>query len=126
MTPWSKPIRCFRDLRYRGGNASSTRIPAMEKIAQLQVDNALLFESVNNALKLLGDQYMARVYTNAAKRFHLADWDASILRKLSTLESIYDKITERVASQRMELLEWIIIVLIALSIVVTLPGIAGK
>ncbi|GIX44206.1 MAG: hypothetical protein KatS3mg130_0614 [Candidatus Sumerlaea sp.] len=99
---------------------------AMEKIAQLQVDNALLFESVNNALKLLGDQYMARVYTNAAKRFHLADWDASILRKLSTLESIYEKITERVASQRMELLEWIIIVLIALSIVVTLPGIAGK
>jgi len=28
--------------------------------AQWQVDSAILFEGVNNALKLLGDQYLAR------------------------------------------------------------------
>lgn len=86
------------------------------RIAQLQVDSALLFEHVTNTLKLLGDQYLARVYRLASQRFHLEAWDASILRKLQTLESIYGKMSDRAGNRRMELLEWIIIVLIALSI----------
>jgi hypothetical protein len=85
-------------------------------IAQLQVDSALLFERVTNTLKLLGDQYLARVYRLVSQRFHLEAWDASILRKLQTLESIYDKMSNRATTRRMEVLEWIIIVLIAISI----------
>jgi hypothetical protein len=85
-------------------------------IAQLQVDGALLFERVTNTLKLLGDQYLARVYRLASHRFHLEAWDASILRKLETLESIYGKMSDRATTRRMEVLEWIIIVLIAVSI----------
>jgi hypothetical protein len=85
-------------------------------IAQLQVDSALIFERVTNTLKLLGDQYLARVYRLVSQRFHLEAWDASILRKLQTLESIYGKMSDRAGTRRMEVLEWIIIVLIALSI----------
>jgi hypothetical protein len=88
----------------------------LRRVAQMQVDNAMLFEGVNNVLKLLGDQYLARVYRLASQRFHLAEWDASILRKLHTLESIYTKIADRATNRRMETLEWIIIVLIAVSI----------
>jgi hypothetical protein len=88
-------------------------------IAQLQVDSALLFERVTNTLKLLGDQYLARVYRLVSQRFHLEDWDASILRKLETLESIYGKMSDRAGTRRMELLEWIIIVLITISIAVS-------
>jgi hypothetical protein len=95
----------------------------LQEISQWQVDSAILFEGVNNALKLLGDQYLARLYRMVAERFHLAEWDASILRKLDTLESIYQKISDRVATRRMEVLEWIIIVLIAVSIV--LPFVSG-
>lgn len=94
-------------------------------IAQLQVDSALLFERVTNTLKLLGDQYLARVYRLVSQRFHLEAWDASILRKLQTLESIYGKMSDRAATRRMEVLEWIIIMLIALSIVVSLPPLGG-
>lgn len=98
----------------------------MRRIAQLQVDSAILFERVTNALKLLGDQYLARVYRLASKRFHLARWDESIMRKLQTLDSIYGKMSDRAASRRMELLEWIIIILIAVSIVISfLPGSPG-
>ena len=85
-------------------------------IAQLQVDSALLFERVTNTLKLLGDQYLARVYRLVSQRFHLEAWDASILRKLQTLESIYGKMSDRAGTRRMEVLEWIIIILITLSI----------
>jgi hypothetical protein len=89
---------------------------AMRRVAELQVDNAILFEGVNNTLKLLGDQYLARLYRLVNRRFHLDEWDASILRKLQTLESIYEKISDQAANRRMEILEWVIIILIAASI----------
>lgn len=110
---WHLPFtgRVRRDLRRLSGH---------------QMDAALLFEQVNNTLKLIGDQYLARVYRVAAQRFHLSDWDTSILRKIQTLESVYEKLTDHHVQWRMEVLEWIIIVLIAISIVLPfLPG-AGK
>ena len=98
----------------------------LRRIGQLQVDNAVLFEGVNNALKLLGDQYLARVYRLVSERFHLAEWDASILRKLQTLESIYQKLSDQSANRRTEALEWIIIALIAAEILIPfVPGLVG-
>jgi len=95
------------------------------RIAQLQVDGALLFERVTNTLKLLGDQYLARVYRLVSQRFHLEAWDASIMRKLQTLESIYSKMSDRAGTRRMELLEWIIIILIAVSIALSIFPLSG-
>jgi hypothetical protein len=92
----------------------------LRAVAQLQVDNATLFEGVNNSLKLLGDQYLARIYRLVSRRFHLDDWDASILRKLQTLESIYQKMSDQAATRRMELLEWVIIILFVFSLVLEL------
>jgi hypothetical protein len=86
------------------------------RVAQLQVEGAILFEEINNSLKLLGDQHLARVYRLTSQRFHLNDWDAAVRRKLDTLESIYQKLADRRSSSRMEFLEWIIILLIAVSI----------
>ena len=93
--------------------------PDLRRLARLQLDSAILFEQVTNALKLVGDQYLARVYSLASRRFHLAEWDASITRKLQAIDSIYGKLADRAATRRMEALEWIIIVLIALSIVLS-------
>jgi hypothetical protein len=96
----------------------------LRDISQWQVDSAILFEGVNNVLKLLGDQYLARLYRLAAQRFHLTEWDASILRKLEILEGIYQKISDQVVSRRMEVLEWIIIMLFVISII--LPFVSQK
>lgn len=97
----------------------------MRRIALLQTDSALLFEGVNNALKLVGDQYLARVYRLAAQRLHLPDWDASILRKLEVLESLFGKLNDFQTSRRLEILEWIIIILIAVSILLPfIPGVS--
>lgn len=92
----------------------------LRRVAELEMDNSLLFESVNNALKLLGDQYLSRLYRLAAARLHLPDWDSSILRKLRTLESIYAKLNDLHSARRMELLEWVVIILIATEIVLSL------
>ncbi len=93
------------------------------KIARLQVDSALLYEAVENALKLLGDQYLARVYSLASTKFHLSEWNSSIRRKLDTLDSIYQKLSDGAAQRRSEALEWTIIALVLIEV---LMGIGDK
>ena len=91
----------------------------LRALAELQADSALLFEGVNNALKLVGDQYLARVYHLISKRLHLPEWDASILRKLGTLDSIYQKRNDFQTSRRLETLEWIVVILIAVEVMLS-------
>jgi hypothetical protein len=93
----------------------STRAADLSLVSQLQADAAVLFEGVDNALKLLGDQYLARLYRVASERFHLPQWDVAIERKLRLLDGIYEKLSSRAASRRFEVLEIVIIVLIAVS-----------
>jgi hypothetical protein len=96
---------------------------AVRRFAELQMDSALLFEGVNNAIKLIGDQHLARVYVIASDRLNLPTWDASVLRKLGVAESVYQKLSDAAGAKRMEILEWIIIVLILVSIVMPFLGI---
>jgi hypothetical protein len=97
----------------------------LDRIAELEADAAVLFERVTNALKLVGDQYLSRLYTLVSGRLHLGDWDASIVRKLQTIGGIYQKLADRATARRLEVLEWIIILLIAISILLPfLPGFA--
>ena len=91
---------------------------ALERVARRQIDAALLFEHVRNAPKLLGDQYLARVYEHAARRFRLLDWNDALHRKLDVLGTIYERLRDRAAIVRAELLEWIVIVLIFVSILI--------
>jgi hypothetical protein len=95
----------------------STRAEDLGMVSELQADAAVLFEGVDNALKLLGDQYLARLYRVASERFHLPQWDAAIERKLRVIDGIYEKLASRAASRRFEVLEVVIIVLIAISTV---------
>jgi uncharacterized Rmd1/YagE family protein len=71
-------------------------------------------------VKLVGDRFLGRVYQAAAQRFHFADWDRSITRKLRVMEGIYEKLTDRTSARRFEVLEWIIILLIAFEVVMGL------
>jgi len=89
----------------------------VRRVARYQVDGAILFERISNALKVFGEEYLSRVYRLTAERLQLAAWDASALRKLGTLESIYGKLTDEATARRLEILEWIIVLLIAVSIV---------
>jgi hypothetical protein len=102
-------------LRFPGSPGNELR-----RVAQMQVDGAILFERVGNAIKLLGDQYLARVYRQASQRFRLPEWNSSILRKLDTIDSIYQKAHDHSMGLRMEVLEWIVILLIAFEIVLSL------
>ncbi len=89
----------------------------LREFASVQTDAVVTFEGVNNAIKLLGNQYLARVYRLAAGRLDLPAWHSSVQRKLAATDSVYQKLSDAVSIRRMEVLEIIIIVLIAVSIV---------
>lgn len=88
----------------------------MRRISELQIESAVLFERITNGLKLMGDAFQAQVFRVATKKMGLSSWDASISRKLETIESIYQKISDAEGSRRMELLEIVIIILFLISI----------
>lgn len=89
----------------------------LRRLAELQTDAATLFDAVGNSFKLVGDPFLARLYRVAAHQLRLEEWDTSIRRRLATAESVYSRITEFHTSRRMEILEWIIIILIAFEVV---------
>lgn len=92
----------------------------LDHVARIQADNALLHEGIDNALKLFGDDYLARLHATAARRFHFADWGLSIQRKLAVLRTVHQSLSDLAAHRRSEALEWIIILLIAVDIVLYL------
>ena len=105
--------------RRRGWLAGlALRSETLRRLVRSQADFAILFEGVHNPLALTGDQYLARIYRGVSERFRLREWDQGIGRKLGILESIGDKLTGLATTRRLELLEWLIIVLCALSVVV--------
>jgi len=93
---------------------------AVRQVRELEIEAASLFERADNALKLIGDHYLARVFDLASTRFHLRDWQQSIRRKLETVGDVYDLLIHQAGGYRMEALEITVVILIALEIVLAL------
>jgi hypothetical protein len=97
-----------------------THSGAVRSVRELEIEATSLFERADNALKLIGDQYLSRVFDLAQSRFHLAEWQQSIRRKLDTVGDVYDLLVQQAGGTRMEVLEIVVIVLIALEIVLAI------
>jgi hypothetical protein len=89
----------------------------VRELAELTIESTFLAERVGNAMKLVGDDYLARVARRAGERLHLADWDASIRRKQETVATLHDTLNDRLAAVRGEALELAIVVLIVFEII---------
>ena len=93
---------------------------ALRSVRELEVEATSLFERADNALKLIGDQYLSRVFELTSSRFHLRDWQQSIRRKLDTVGDVYDLLVQQAGGNRMETLEVIVVLLITLEILLAL------
>ena len=105
--------------RLRGSHAE------LERLSVLTADATVLFEAVAGGMKLLGDQYLARLYRAVSTRFHLDEWERATERKLSGVGAIFAKVDSQAAARRFELLELIVIVLIAVSMILPFVGLPG-
>jgi hypothetical protein len=89
-------------------------------LGELKVEANGLFERTSNVLKLVGDQYLARVYRLVAERFHSGEWEENIQRKLEVAEGAYQVVSDQAATNRTEFLEGIVILLILLEILLAI------
>lgn len=88
----------------------------LRSLGELKVEASDLFERTGNALKLVGDPYLARVYRLVAGRFHLETWQESIQRKLEAAEGVFQMLSDQASALRMEFLEATIVFLIIFEI----------
>ena len=85
----------------------------LRRTAALLVDMSGMIERVENAVKIVGDFHLARLYQAALRRFRLPAWRDSVLRKHRTLSDVNRVLADGADTRRAELLEITVIALIA-------------
>lgn len=79
-------------------------------------------ERVDNSIKSVGDFYLARVYHSAIGRFRVPEWRESVESKLRLIGRAYELLKGEVEVSRAQLLETIVVLLIAIEVVAALRG----
>ena len=93
---------------------------AARHVHALFIDVNELTDKTENALKIAGDVYAARVFALVAARLALDHWKASVREKLQTVDDIYRFAVEHTAMARGEFLELTIVLLIVIELVLAL------
>ena len=106
------------DKERRGRKKVGSHHAVVREVRELEIEATSLFERADNNLKLIGDQYLSRVFDLARTRFHLTEWQQSIRRKLDTVGDVYDLLVNQADHSRGEFLEVLVVILIAVEIVV--------
>ncbi len=84
--------------------------------AALLVELSEMIERLENAVKIVGDFYLARLYQGAVRRFRLPAWQETVLRKQKLLAEVNGLTGDAADTSRAELLELAIIGLIVFEI----------
>ncbi|MEN0058902.1 MAG: hypothetical protein AAGB31_08710, partial [Bdellovibrio sp.] len=88
-----------------------------KEAAQLYLDISDTIESVDNSMKVVGDFYLAKIFRAASMRLRFKDWKDSVDKKLENMAQISKLFVNEANEKRNQLLEVIIIILIALEVV---------
>ena len=96
---------------------------AARELHALFIDVNELTDRTENALKLVGDVYAARLLGLAAARLGLGAWKDAVRDKLKTLDDIYRFAVDQTAMDRGEILEAAIVFILVLELVLFFMGI---
>jgi hypothetical protein len=118
--------RIYTDLQtpawFRGwGGRRYTR--AAQQVHALFIDVNELTDRAENALRVAGDIYTARVLTLTGSRLGLEQWKANVQEKLKTLDDIYRFAVEQTGMARGEALEVMIVLILIFELVLFFMGI---
>jgi len=91
-----------------------------DQLRNLLIDIRELCDRSNNALKIIGDAFYARLYRGIALRLGLNDWQQQIESKLDSIGEIYRFATDQTQHARSQFLEIIIIILIVVEIIIAI------
>jgi hypothetical protein len=96
---------------------------AARQVHALFIDVNELTDRTENALKIVGDVYAARLFSLIGARLDLGRWKTNVSEKLKTLDDIYRFSVERLSMVRGELLEMAIVAILIFELVLFFMGI---
>ena len=96
---------------------------AARNVHALFIDVNELTDKTENALKIVGDPYAARVFALAAARLGLDQWKGNVREKLQTLDDIYRFAVEQTAMARGQFLELTIVLILLFELALFFMGI---
>jgi hypothetical protein len=96
---------------------------AARQVHALFIDVNELTDRTENALKIVGDVYAARLVTLVATRLGLDSWKTNVSEKLKTLDDIYRFSVEHLSMVRGEVLEMTIVGILVFELVLFFMGI---
>ena len=88
-----------------------------EEAGQIYLEISEFVENVENSFKAVGDFYLATIFRASSRRFRFNDWEKSVNEKLGNLAEVSKLLHSEVNESRNQMLEIIIVVLIAIEVV---------
>jgi hypothetical protein len=105
----------------RGGTLLYSPYRALlRQLMQRLIELSEFLERVENALKIVGDVYLARVYEAAVRQLRVGRWSEQVSRKHRLLQQTYGLLKGEVDTDRSLTLEVMIVALIVLEILMAL------
>ena len=98
-------------------------IQAAREVHALFIDINEVTDRTQNALKMVGDIFAARLFHLVADRLGLTTWKASVEEKLKTLDDIYRFAVEQVAISRGHFLELTVVLILLFELALFFMGI---
>jgi hypothetical protein len=96
---------------------------AVRHVHALFIDVNELTDRTENALKIIGDVYAARLFSLVGARLDLDRWKTNVSEKLKTLDDIYRFAVEHLGMVRGEVLEMAIVAILVFELVLFFMGI---
>ena len=84
---------------------------------KLILETRLMTDHLTTSVRVTEDVYYAQIYTRALRIFRTQTWLAKIDEKLGSMKDAYELMENEIDSKRSTVLEWIVIVLIAMELV---------
>ncbi|HOT94582.1 MAG TPA: hypothetical protein PK089_05275 [Methanoregulaceae archaeon] len=94
----------------------------LNRIMETHAEISEVTEVVENQLRVTGDVFYARVYATALRVLRADLWRASVDRRLQVVRDNYRMLSDELNREHANVLEWIIIILIALEFAYALWG----
>ena len=82
--------RDIRNIYFKSRTLFGRLKKKLGRLIRLQYDLLFLLENIENVSKLIGDYYLAQIYSHLSDLFHLKQWSDSIRHRLETLQNIYN------------------------------------
>ncbi len=112
--------RAYDDLKKPEPLIGSKYARVSKELSELRLEVSEVVEKVENSLKLVGEQYLARVHEAISSAFHLKKWKESVNHKLDLVQDIYTVLNDQIQMTRLIILEVLVVALIAAEIVIAL------